>query len=47
MKETHECDRCNRTVKDDELIKTYWGEVLCEECITRDWLETEMRQMED
>ena len=40
MKEVHECDRCAGKFKNDELIKTYWGEVLCEECITRDWLET-------
>ena len=44
---TPECDRCNRPFKNEELIKTYWGEVLCEECITRDWLETEMREMQD
>ena len=44
---TPECDRCNRPFKNEELIKTYWGEVLCEECITRDWLETEMRERQD
>jgi len=47
MSEPYECDRCGGKFEDEQLIKTYWGEVLCEECITRDWLETEMRQMED
>ena len=47
MSEPYECDRCGGKFEDEQLIKTYWGEVLCEECITRDWLEAEFKAMKD
>ena len=39
------CDGCQEERK--KLDKTWWGEMLCEECIRTMWLQQEMREMED
>ena len=42
MERKMKCDGCGKEV--EELSKTWWGEMLCEECIRRLWLQNELSE---